>query len=107
MQENNKVYSSQVSDKIEELSGFKTDDWQQCFRTNSTYLDCPVNQVATNKTWTMNVAVHNPSTLDLSTAKIAVPPGEYSATAFDDLTQTFVYADSTLICFEDRDEKGN
>jgi hypothetical protein len=55
----------------------------------------------------MNVAVHNPSTVDLSVAKIAVPIGEYVVTAFDDQSQQFVKVDSTFICYVDRTEEGN
>jgi len=83
MEQNNVEYNKLVADKIAAASNLKADaPWQQCFRTNSTYLDCPVANYE-NDTFTMNVIVHNPSTQDLSTARVAVPPGKYSAKAFN------------------------
>jgi hypothetical protein len=39
-------------------------EWEQCFRTNSTYFDCPVSQHA-EENFTMYAAIQNPSSITL------------------------------------------
>lgn len=55
----------------------------QCFKTNSTYLDCPVAEYASKEDYEMSVAIQNPSTVDMSSARIAVPHGHYKVEAFN------------------------
>lgn len=82
MEKNNEQYIEMVEDKIKKIgAGESKDGWTQCFRTNSTYLDCPVSNYESN--YTMNVAVHNPSTIDLQEAKLAVPHGHYKVEVFN------------------------
>jgi len=47
--------------------------WQMCFRTNSSYLDCPIFDYETKSDYQMNVAIYNPSSNDLSQVRLAVP----------------------------------
>jgi len=72
-----------INEKVLSLSGFNSQSkWEQCFRTNSTYLDCPVSKMS-SLNYTMAVAIQNPSTLDLNNARIAVPNGNYILNVFD------------------------
>lgn len=106
MKQNNEVYGDLINDKVKAFSGFTAgDDWVVCAKTNATYLDCPVSSL-TQSTWTMNVAVHNPSSVDTTWSKIAVPAGEYSAESFNVETQKFEKAkDAALTCYADTNEK--
>ena len=43
MQSNNIEYSAQIAKQVKQTTGFESSDgWQQCTKTNTTYLDCPV-----------------------------------------------------------------
>ena len=41
----NPVYSSVVA-KIASQTGFEAENWSWCLKTNSTYIDCPIANVA-------------------------------------------------------------
>jgi hypothetical protein len=59
---NNKVYRKQIG-KI--TNSVTKDDWKQCLKTNTTYIDCPsANFNKNNKN--LSIIVHNPSTFDIS-----------------------------------------
>jgi len=67
MEKNNAVYNRLVSDKIGKLTGYTSDSqWQQCFVSNTTYVDCPINDMQDEKEYEMSVIVHNPSSVVLS-----------------------------------------
>jgi hypothetical protein len=89
MEANKKTYSEVIGDKI------GLDGLMQCFATNSTYLDCPVADYAQEEGYTMNVAVHNPSTVDMISARIAVPHGHF------DVVQGENKLESYVVCHED------
>lgn len=83
MEQNKIPYGKAIKDKVDKMSGLKTtEEWEQCFRTNSTYLDCPVKDFATRATH-MAIAIQNPSSVLVSRARIAVPSGKYSVAAFN------------------------
>jgi len=87
---NTKTYSSLMGDKVS-LEGLA-----QCFATNSTYMDCPISQYAeTVSDYFMNVVVHNPSTVDMKEARIAVPHGHF------DVYKDDVEADAYVVCHKD------
>jgi hypothetical protein len=46
-------------------------------------MDCPIAQYSNTTNYNMTVAVHNPSTLDLKSAQILVPHGNYEVQVFD------------------------
>jgi len=74
MSQNNKVYNQAIADLVQTKSGLKSDkDWQQCFRTNSTYLDCPISDFGNLDGYDFTFAVHNPSSNPLNEVRIAVP----------------------------------
>lgn len=54
----------------------------------------------------MNVAIHNPSTIDLPQAKIAVPHSHFSVKAYDYETQMFKDVSASVISYEDTIEDG-
>ena len=41
---NSNDYQNIINEKVQSLTGFTSQSkWEQCFRTNTTYLDCPVS----------------------------------------------------------------
>ena len=62
----------------------------QCVVTNTTYLDCPIADFEDKEGYTMNIVIHNPSTVDMKSARIAVPDGHFE-----------VDAPATVTCHED------
>lgn len=58
METNNKEYSKLLA-KVAANAGVSSDDWTWCLRTNSTYLDCPINDQADDSSFVL--AVHNPA----------------------------------------------
>ena len=76
IKENQEIYSKLIADKILSETGYNSSSqWTQCEKTNSTYLDCPVAMYSPLSNYTMSVAIQNPSTLNMTTARIAVPHG--------------------------------
>ena len=72
MASNTKTYAELIGEK-HGLTGL-----EQCFVTNSTYRDCPISKYEdSNEQFTMNVVVHNPSSIDMPQARIAVPHGHF------------------------------
>ena len=105
--ERNKIpYGKAIKDKVEQMSGLETtEEWEQCFRTNSTYLDCPVKNIAAKAT-DMAIAIQNPSSVSVSRARIAVPRGNYSVSAFNAAAQRWDAVKSELACYDDTSENG-
>jgi len=82
--------------------------WSQCFRSNSTYIDCPISaHYNESSPYTMSVAVQNPSSVDLQEAKIAVPHGKYDVKVFDKSSQSFEDAASQVNCQTDTLDSGS
>ena len=94
MEANKKTYSQVIGDKI------GLDGLMQCYATNSTYLDCPIANYAQEEGYKMNIAVHNPSTVDMTSARIAVPHGHF------DVVQGENKLDAYVVCHEDSVESG-
>lgn len=74
MEVNNIYYNNLIAEKVFKQYGFTANDWQQCMKTNSTYLDCPIGQRNISEGQSVNLAVHNPSSLDLKSVKVAIAP---------------------------------
>jgi hypothetical protein len=49
----------------------------------------------------MTVAVHNPSNLQMSSVKIAVPDGKFQVKRFDTQSETFMPANAVVLCHEE------
>ena len=79
-------------------TGFEADNWQWCFRYNSTYLDCPISQYANSTDFKFIVAVHNPANLPLTIPSIAVPHGHLSVQRFDPDSGSMVAAEAEVLC---------
>lgn len=103
MEENNAQYNKLIADKVRHEFGQAAQaDWQQCLRTNSTYLDCPVAQKNTSESWSMSVAVHNPSSLDLKSLKVAVPEEvNFDVTVYNSTSKAFEPTVAEKSCFDD------
>lgn len=53
--------------------------WHECQRTNSTYLDCPIAaEIKDNSNFEMTLAIHNPSSINVTGTRIAVPDAKFS-----------------------------
>jgi len=63
-----------------------------------TYTDCPVMKKVEQDNFEMFVAVHNPSTQQLTTTRIPVPNGKYEVEAFNPELKNWQAADSTIDC---------
>lgn len=54
------------------------------------------------KNMTMNVAVHNPSSLDLNKVSVKIPEtGNFDATVFNHSTKKFESVEADKICYDD------
>jgi len=97
---NSDIYSDAIERKIQAQTGTQhSSKWTQCFQTNTTYLDCPIADNTDNKA--MNVVVQNPSSIESSSIKIAVPNGKYDVSVFED--SEFKPQASTVACHADLD----
>ena len=99
MEKNNIQYSKLMADKFSIES-----ELSQCFKTNSTYLDCPISNYASEENYTMTTFVHNPSSLDMTSARIAVPHGNFDIKILDQ--DKFTPAKATVTCHQDHIENG-
>lgn len=101
MSVNNKQYNKLIGDKVAALSGLEGNatSWEQCFRTNSTYLDCPTKEFEETDINTMHVAIQNPSTLDMKVARVPVPNVEFWPQTFNATSQQFEDAKSSKVCY--------
>jgi hypothetical protein len=73
-----------MNDHTFKIAEIKADKWFQCYKTNSTWLDCPLANY-NNGNVTFLVNIHNPS-LDFSYyQRIKVPHEKYRVFAFNDV----------------------
>jgi hypothetical protein len=99
---NGKLYSDSINNEVLLLSGWDhSEPWEQCFRTNSTYLDCPTAKFVGGTVTNSDIAVHNPSTVDSHLISIPVPDGKYKARIFDNSTGKLNNVESEVSCFKD------
>jgi hypothetical protein len=99
MDNNSDKYSDMISEKIESLTGLNSSmKWMQCSQTNSTYLDCPVADLPEQ---TFAVAIQNPSSIENSKVRIAVPHGKYNVQLFNQSTQEYQNASASVVCHDD------
>lgn len=101
-----KIYSDVMLDRVTSMSGTMPHQltWQQCLKTNSAYLGCPIADYDLRQLIT--VAVHDPSYLDLSAAKMAVPHGKFLFEKFDYWAQEFIPAPRDVHCNPDTQPDG-
>jgi hypothetical protein len=79
---NNGPYTKAINQKINSLIGMiSSTEWSQCLQSNTTYLDCPIALNGEEKP--ISVAIQNPSTVENSNIKIAVPHGHYKVKTFN------------------------
>jgi len=109
MEQSNTYYGNLTAEKIKQETGFQSKSgWLQCSRTNSTYMDCPIEMVHSifPMNYTMNVAMHNPSSLPMKSARMAVPHGHYDVKVFNKTSQAFEEAVASVNCYKDRRTDG-
>jgi len=97
MEANNKVYAEFIGSKAEKLN-IDAKNWTWCFRTNSTYEDCPINDY-TETDGSVIVAIHNPSLHQLSQIEMEVPKRSfYNVDVLDLQDKQFRRVDSSILC---------
>jgi len=101
MKKNNEGYFKLIDETISKMTGIANQTWAECFRTNSTYVDCPVSAFEDQKDYTMNVAVQNPSTIDMSQTVFAVPNGKYGVKVFNTESKAFETVNASVSCWDD------
>jgi hypothetical protein len=108
MKANSEEYSQLLADKVKMEMGHESlsNNWEQCLRTNSTYRDCPITKYATKEGYSMAAIVQNPSSLDLTSAKVAVPHAAFSAKVFDKEAGEFKEVQASVLCDKDYDLDG-
>lgn len=60
IEKNNLIYEEMLNDHTFKKAAISADKWYMCFRTNSTWLDCPLAEHKSGNV-TFLVNVHNPS----------------------------------------------
>lgn len=101
MKINNVEYSKLMAEKFQ-IDG----ELSQCFKTNSTYLDCPIAEYENEESFKMTALVHNPSSLDMTYARLAVPHGKFDVQTLDKESNQFKPAESSVTCHKDHIENG-
>jgi hypothetical protein len=101
MKKNNEGYFKMIDERMRSMTGIANQTWVECFRTNSTYLDCPVSNYEDQKNYVMNVAVHNPSTMDMNQATFAVPNDKYDVKVYCTKAKKFVSVNASVSCWDD------
>jgi hypothetical protein len=86
-----------IGDRIEVLTGLHANDgWQQCLKTNSTYLDCPIGSIQPYDLEKFHVAVHNPSSLDMQSLEFAVPNNmDFDVSFYNQTSESFYPIETT------------
>ncbi len=98
MEKNNGVYQTLIEEAASNIAGINSNStWEWCFRENGTYLDCPIAEHDSRRT-NFIVAVHNPSTLPLEHARIALPHGHYDLHGFNLETAKFEAINGSALC---------
>jgi hypothetical protein len=74
-------------------------------------LDCPIANYAEQEGYVATVAVHNPSTVEMTSARIAVPNGNFKVNILDydgkaQMTIPVSLPDATVTCHMDHVENG-
>ena len=75
IKDSSSTYSKLIQQQIMELSG-QQGEWQQCERTNGTYMECPIGNYELKYDQVIYFAVHNPSSLSAG-VQIPVPHGNF------------------------------
>jgi hypothetical protein len=97
-------YSKMIKEKVVQMAGIEsTNEWTMCKKDNTTFMDCPIADMYKKNlnTFTMSIAVHNPSSLHLSEPQFHVPIGEYKAFGYNTASQAWEEVPSTINCFLD------
>lgn len=97
MEKNNLIYEEIINDHTFKFADIKADKWYQCFKQNSTWLDCPLaNYNAGNITFLVNV--HNPTLDYVHYQKIKVPHDKYRVFSWDDSQKKWENVRSQVFC---------
>jgi hypothetical protein len=78
MQDNNKVYTSIIEEAAANIPGLDlSNEWQWCYKENTTYIDCPIANYNRHNT-SIIVAIHNPSSTTVTNPRVSLPAGTYT-----------------------------
>jgi len=107
MRQNNIEYGKIINEKVKKMTGMESaKNWELCFRTNATYMDCPIANYADEKEYIVSIAIHNPSNVELSVAEVLVPHEHYTIQAFNTTTQSWVKVEANVVFNLDNTENG-
>lgn len=105
MQINNQVYGKLLAEKANtidrSLDLAEAAAWAPCFRTNSSYHDCPIADYEKGANYSMYVMVHQASPVQQSSFSIAVPHGHFDVGLFDDISGGYVGIPASVVCVTD------
>ena len=94
---NNIIYEEMLNDHTFKLADIKAEKWYQCYKTNSTWLDCPLaNYNSGNVTFLVNI--HNPTLDFIQYQKIKVPHDKYRAFSWDDANKKWENVRTAIFC---------
>ena len=96
----NQQYSRLIQERAYQVTGIQADLWAMCTATNATYTDCPITSDYDGKFF---VAAHNPAAITQEILKLKLPPADYSAEVYNPTDQLWSTAESSLICFNYRE----
>ena len=94
MSESNNEYSRLVSELAADL-GVEAEEWKMCTATNTTYLDCPIQDNENS----FVIAAHNPAAVAQKVTRAKLPPASsYKVQAYNAHAGVWDDAPTSLIC---------
>jgi hypothetical protein len=74
-------YADIIDQRVKAFSGYTTQNssYQMCHTTNGTFVDCPISDFDVTEGKETFIAVHNPSSIPMKTAKVSLPSGNFVA----------------------------
>lgn len=99
---NNEQYVKLIANSAQE-AGVHNGQWQWCSRSNSTYVDCPINDQPDDASFVL--AVHNPAMINDMLVKIPVKHGHYRVQSFNRQSKSYHDLDHVSVhCVTEREE---
>mmetsp|Transcript_29548 Transcript_29548/g.45019 ORF Transcript_29548/g.45019 Transcript_29548/m.45019 type:complete len:255 (-) Transcript_29548:1137-1901(-) len=101
---NNEAYSETLSQVVQQQTGLEAKNLQECYKFNSTFVDCPVNSYDMAEGDAMTVVVHNPSSIAYEFVQVAIPKKKFKVSLFFEGAAKFVTLDEDSVdihCHED------
>ena len=75
MATSNAQFTKAIGELVTKTTGIEATEWKMCAVTNSTYVDCPIDDKFEG---TFILTSYNPSTVAQSIQRVKVPPARYA-----------------------------